>query len=359
MCSSAARFSSLARLLIVSDISCDVGGSVEFLQRSTTIDKPCYQYDPIQGREVSDHISNQGVTMLGVDILPTELPADSSRHFGNALNPILDEFVAAKANSGGFDTTKLSPKLRHATITSTEGKLTNGFRYLDSMLKHKAAQLASLKETKYMVVLLEGHLFDSGLINQVLDLIEKYECSFEFTECFVPQRVKDDTAVKSSAVLKVTGSVDVDFSQVAKKIHDLVGVIETADATMKVFNQDNKPAYDQDMEEKTVLLLGSGLVSKSVVDLLGRSKDRLVIVASNDEDDARSIARVARRGRHASLDVKNDEKGLVDLIKRSDIVISLLPAPMHPLIAEKCLKYRKDLVTASYESDEMRSYRTA
>jgi len=213
--------------------------------------------------------------------------------------------------------------------------------------------------SKHMMLLLEGHLFDSGLINHALDLVEQYGCSFEFKECFVPRRGPDGSPVKSSAVIKVTGGLDIDFLAVAKKVHDLVAAIQTADATLKVFDENNKYAYVKDPEDKTVLVLGSGLVSKSVVEYLGRSKDRMMIVASNDENDAKAIARVARRGRHSSLDVNNDERGLCDLIKSADAVISLLPAPMHPQIAELCIKHHKNLVTASYESDQMRGYREA
>lgn len=346
------------RLMLVSDISCDPGGSIEFFARSTTIDRPCYQYDPIQGREVSDHIDSIGVTMLGVDILPTELPADSSRHFGNVLSCILDEFVAVKAASQSpsdlMERTRFPPRLQKATITSTSGELTEPFRYLESILKMRSTQNNSTKPSKHMMLLLEGHLFDSGLINHALDLIEQHGCFFEFKECFVPRRPNDGTPVKSSAVLKVTGGMDVDFLALARKVHDLVTAIQAADATLKVFDENNRHAYVRDPEEKTVLVLGSGLVSKSVVDLLGRSKDRLIIVASDDDDDARKIARVARRGRHFCVDVKNDQKHLTDLVKRADAVISLLPAPMHPAIAELCIKHHKNLITASYESDQIR-----
>ena len=347
--------------MIVSDISCDAGGAIEFLERSTTIDRPTYQYDPIQRREVADHIDNVGVTMLGVDILPTELPADSSRHFGNVLSGILDDFVAVKdaSASSSLDISKFPQSLQKATVTTADGQFTKDFQYLESLIQLKGDQVASMIPSKHMVLQLDGHLFDSGLINHTLDLIEQHGCAFEFKECFVPRRGVDGPSAKSLAVIKVVGSMDVDFLAVAKKVQDLVGAIQTADATLKVFDENNKYAYVKDPEDKTVLVLGSGLVSKSVVDLLGRSKDRMIMVASNDEDDAKSIARVARRGRHVSLDVKNEERGLRDLIKSADAVISLLPAPMHPRIAELCIKYQRDLVTASYESVQMREYRQA
>jgi hypothetical protein len=111
------------RLMVVSDISCDVHGSIAFLERSTTIDRPCYQYDPIAGHEVSDTIQDYGVTVMGVDILPSELPLESSNHFGNAVQDLLQELVQAKT-AGGLDISKLSPRLvRSNTIIVAVGAM--------------------------------------------------------------------------------------------------------------------------------------------------------------------------------------------------------------------------------------------
>jgi hypothetical protein len=84
------------RLLLVCDISCDVNGSIEFLDRTTNIDSPYYQYDPILRKEISESISNNGVTVMGVDILPTELPRESSLHFGDSLLPVLEKYLDRK-----------------------------------------------------------------------------------------------------------------------------------------------------------------------------------------------------------------------------------------------------------------------
>jgi alpha-aminoadipic semialdehyde synthase len=43
-----------------------------------------------------------------------------------------------------------------------------------------------------------------------------------------------------------------------------------------------------------------------------------------------------------------------NLISQSDVVISLLPVPFHPSVAELCIKQRKHLVTASYISPAMK-----
>lgn len=104
----------LRRLLVVSDITCDVGGSIEFLEHTTSIDKPYLWYDPLQQKEVPDGIGG-AVLVAGVDILPSELPRDSSMYFGNALLPILDQLIASqqtgKRAGYGFALSALSPEL--------------------------------------------------------------------------------------------------------------------------------------------------------------------------------------------------------------------------------------------------------
>ena len=99
----------------MSDISCDVHGSVEFLERRTTIEKPFFQYDPIVEREVADEIDDRGVTVMGVDILPSEFPRESSEHFGDAVIGIVKELVNVKAHQAadvsGVMTSGLSPQL--------------------------------------------------------------------------------------------------------------------------------------------------------------------------------------------------------------------------------------------------------
>lgn len=82
--------------MLVADISCDVNGSIEFLERTTNIDRPYFQYDPIVKSEVTESISSDGVTVMGVDILPTELPRESSAFFGDALLPVLENYIDLK-----------------------------------------------------------------------------------------------------------------------------------------------------------------------------------------------------------------------------------------------------------------------
>ncbi|KAL3911375.1 MAG: hypothetical protein SGILL_007305, partial [Bacillariaceae sp.] len=351
------------RLMVVSDISCDIGGSIEFLDRSTTIDRPVFQYDPLIGKEVADTVQDRGVSVFGVDILPTELPKESSHHFGTALQKVIPDLVGAVAMKEGeslrLDPELLSQPLAKALITTDEGELAADFKYLDPIMKRTPKpSYVSEEDTREMILSLEGHLFDSGLINQVLDVCEINQCVFEFLDCNVQYRPKGQDPVKSTAILKIsTDDEDLDLDKVEQKIGALVDAIITADASLQRLDRNgskSKTAYVEGDKEKTVLLLGSGRVSKSVVDYLGRNKHRKIIVASNDKEEAKTVASLAQRGRHAHMDIDNDPARLQRLVDESDVVVSLLPAPMHPRVAEMCIEAKTDLVTASYESLEMR-----
>jgi alpha-aminoadipic semialdehyde synthase len=98
-------------LFAVGDISCDVGGSIEFLQRTTTIDKPFFSWNPVTDI-VTDEISDGTVAIMGIDILPTELSVESSKHFGDALVPLLEQLIAT-----GYSTERADENL-HPELVS-------------------------------------------------------------------------------------------------------------------------------------------------------------------------------------------------------------------------------------------------
>ena len=95
----------ICSLFAVGDISCDVGGSIEFLQHTTTIDKPYFSWNPLTNESV-DEIADDTVAVMGVDILPTELSVESSKHFGDALLPLLKQMIV---DGNSFE--KLPPAL--------------------------------------------------------------------------------------------------------------------------------------------------------------------------------------------------------------------------------------------------------
>ncbi len=81
-------------LKVVADITCDLGGSVEFLTHSTPIEAPFFTYQPSAHSSV-DGVHKDGVLVLGVDILPSELPRDASHHFSNSLISLLPPLLTS------------------------------------------------------------------------------------------------------------------------------------------------------------------------------------------------------------------------------------------------------------------------
>ena len=59
-------------------------------------------------------------------------------------------------------------------------------------------------------------------------------------------------------------------------------------------------------------------------------------------------------GKAVSIDI-NNETLRSELIQQSDIIISLMPPALHFLIAKDCVRYKKNLLTASYVDEQMRS----
>lgn len=105
---------------------------------------------------------------------------------------------------------------------------------------------------------------------------------------------------------------------------------------------------------KNVLVLGSGLVSAPLIRYLLDRVGAWVLVASVDVDRAAEIVRSHPRGIARRLDVA-DVATVEVLVRESDLVVSLLPAALHPAVARLAVRHRVPLVTTSYVSPEMRA----
>ncbi len=106
---------------------------------------------------------------------------------------------------------------------------------------------------------------------------------------------------------------------------------------------------------KKVLVLGAGRSSRYLVDyLLDNSLADHYQVVLTDREKELAAYRVQdhTNGNAIVLDISN-EKERDALIQESDLVISMLPVNFHLEVAKACLKYRKNMVTASYVSPEI------
>lgn len=107
---------------------------------------------------------------------------------------------------------------------------------------------------------------------------------------------------------------------------------------------------------KHILLIGSGKSTAYLIDyLLAHSESADISLCVVDQKTANKTQETAQHPR-ISWEVANilDEELRHRLIKKADLVISMLPAHMHGPIATDCLQFEKHLITASYLSPEIK-----
>src|SRR5450432_4639165 len=112
---------------------------------------------------------------------------------------------------------------------------------------------------------------------------------------------------------------------------------------------------------KQIIVFGAGKSATCLIDYIIKeagSNNWLITVADNDLALAKSKIKNQKNASAVSINVENAEERN-DLIKTADIVISLLPAALHFLVAQDCVLFEKVLLTASYTDDKIRSLQPA
>lgn len=104
---------------------------------------------------------------------------------------------------------------------------------------------------------------------------------------------------------------------------------------------------------KRVLVLGAGYVSEPVIEYLSRDKNISITVVSALKNEADKLGSKYTQTNAMVLDVTRSQEELEKLIKNHQVVISLLPYSFHPSIAQLCIKYKINMVTASYLTKQM------
>ncbi|PCJ45999.1 MAG: saccharopine dehydrogenase [Gammaproteobacteria bacterium] len=102
-----------------------------------------------------------------------------------------------------------------------------------------------------------------------------------------------------------------------------------------------------------ILVLGAGFVAGPLVKYLTK-RNHHITVASQFIDEAKAIAVDYPEISVCELNV-TDEASLGSLVEAHDLTISFIPADFHVKVAEQCLKYSKHMITASYETPEIKA----
>jgi saccharopine dehydrogenase-like NADP-dependent oxidoreductase len=101
---------------------------------------------------------------------------------------------------------------------------------------------------------------------------------------------------------------------------------------------------------KCILLFGAGKSSTCLIDYLIRESainNWQLVVADANLDLARSKTGNAPNTRALEVEIENAE-ARNDLVSKADLVISLLPPEFHSFVVQDCLRFEKNLLTASY-----------
>jgi saccharopine dehydrogenase-like NADP-dependent oxidoreductase len=107
---------------------------------------------------------------------------------------------------------------------------------------------------------------------------------------------------------------------------------------------------------KKILVLGAGLSSASLIQYLlknARKENWEITVADSNLDAAKIRIGRNKAGKAITLDIL-DEYKRSSIVKKSNLVISLLPPSLHHLVAFNCIEARIPMITASYVSEEMK-----
>ncbi|WP_347838570.1 NAD(P)-dependent oxidoreductase [uncultured Draconibacterium sp.] len=108
------------RISVISDITCDIEGSIPSTKRASSIADPFYDYNPETGELEEAFSKPENISVQAVDNLPCELPKDASLDFGrNLIDKVFPSLF-------GADTDEI---IHRASITKN-GTLTEKFSYL-------------------------------------------------------------------------------------------------------------------------------------------------------------------------------------------------------------------------------------
>ncbi len=110
-----------------------------------------------------------------------------------------------------------------------------------------------------------------------------------------------------------------------------------------------------------ILIIGAGKSATVLIQYLQQKaveNDWYILLADGDEAIAKNKWNNAPNGTALGIDIQND-LDRQNLVQKADIVVSMMPAQLHFLVAKDCLQYGKPLFTASYVDDNMRSIAAA
>lgn len=119
------------KLIVIGDVTCDPDGSIECTHKGTEIEDPVFVYDPFT-RKPTMGFKGDGILVMAVDILPSELPREASQTFSDALVGFMPEIANTDFNVS-TEELKLPFAIKKALILHN-GELTPDYQYLNQYI---------------------------------------------------------------------------------------------------------------------------------------------------------------------------------------------------------------------------------
>ncbi len=120
------------KLTVIGDVTCDPDGSVECTYKGTEIEDPVFVYNPLT-RKHTMGFKGDGLLIMAVDILPSELPREASQTFSDALFGFMPEISKTDFNVS-FDELQLPQPIKKALILHN-GEFTPEYKYMEEFVK--------------------------------------------------------------------------------------------------------------------------------------------------------------------------------------------------------------------------------
>ena len=119
------------KLTVIGDVTCDPDGSIECTHKGTVIEDPIFVYNPKTRQPVMGY-EGEGLLIMAVDILPSELPRDASNGFADVLVNFVKPIADADF-SESFEDLDLPRAIKRGLILHN-GELTPDFKYLEKFV---------------------------------------------------------------------------------------------------------------------------------------------------------------------------------------------------------------------------------
>jgi saccharopine dehydrogenase (NAD+, L-lysine forming) len=112
---------------LISDITCDINGSIPSTVKSTNIYDPAYDFNPFTQDIEAPFSDPRNITVMAIDNLPCEVPRNASEDFGNQLiKSVLPDLLMQPYGD-----------LIHRCALTINGEIQHAFEYLRSYSEGK------------------------------------------------------------------------------------------------------------------------------------------------------------------------------------------------------------------------------